>query len=252
MIMSVQSDLIKIYQEINKNAEFNEIDDSFPTYNNVIETVFITNSEVQHKINLDRGHGITNIRIYGDWKNATLCTSQYNIDTITKIFGEHSFHITNDGRFIPNGYQTLYLNIEKDNNEDKFMITYDLVLYDTYKYNRTQFLYKHHCNLSCNFKGTKDIILNFCHPTEKIMVRCANPIESVTLSFDYNPNKLEFVKLTDDYWILDFGGTVNFSRIDTITLHVTSNMENNIDICSVAHNIFRCYDGDVYPAFINV
>lgn len=188
-----------------------------------------------------KGTGITNIKISGDWTVAYLYIGAHLIDTIYKCFGMDSFYVTNEGRYIYGEFA----NVEVKANGNK-TITYDVVEIDS---DDTMSFIKQN---QINDYTYKKRIPNYQHYfIDKIQIHASTPISSLMLSFEGAKfTQMPFTKISDSesgsVWELNLGLPISFTRLEyrhNIKTYFDADVEAPMVIISTYHNVLIATHG---------
>ena len=216
--------------------------ENLPYYDELIETksIELNSSYIFPNSDTDASlanKGIANIRVEGDYEYVSLDIGGQSIDRLYKVFHDNQMvNFKREKCCIP------FLrdhNIEIICKNGTATITYDLVSISNGDKKYDYVYYSHsYCGPEVISTRTRSISLCFNNMVKKLIVTCENPIASISLipypddetdetdetdAPDAPVLDLDFTKINENLWELDFGNThVNFSRIDNAKLYVSS------------------------------
>lgn len=211
------------------------------------------------------GHGISNIRIGGDWISAELEVGGQRFCKIYPFMGLDGFWYTDGGRALPAlAYHDIRVVVYA--GEAGAKVTWDVVKLDTPLLDVGDTIYALGHQYTGRETVTKDqsnIRLNFNHPVFALYVKTDKQVKWFRLQLNGDWADVPFVwnetaqrweavfqEIPEDGVPLSSEKTVNFSRVDRATLHVEHDCESvEVDVWVVTAQITRFMHGMAGLAF---
>ena len=137
---------------------------------------------------------------------------------------------------------TYDLNVRFIGDVTDVTIFYDVMALDKYlgdgkmyEYILNQWQY---CGEDALLAGTQSVRLNFNHPITKMVFYCDKPVTDVVMKFN-GTVEIPVTKKINSVYEYTFTKSVNFSRIDIATLHVTASEPTSLHVFAESLNVCR-------------
>lgn len=195
---------------------------------------------------------LANIRILGsNWSSAELQIGGLRFGRIYRFMGMNSFPALDEGRCLPFAENhRIGLSVVCENGVSGVDVEYDVVEITPQEMHRFSFTNIQYTGPEGLTASNPRLRLHFNHPVTTLNVKFEKPVESVSLHINVVDTEIEFKKLSDTEFTLDFGdNSINFSQVDSALLHVRGSENNTINCYAKTKEIIHIMAGMYGLAF---